>query len=685
MPDPPGVERGVGGVAQMPLRREAWTMRKLAIGLTAMALAIAGVGGIHVDRVAASAVQPKVVLVVGATGGTTASYRSIADSAANVFAKYTSNIVKVYSPNATWPAVQAAAQGASVLVYLGHGTGFPNPYVGYFQPNGDNGMGLNASATGSDSNTYYYGENYMAQLGLAWNSVVILNHLCYASGNNEWGAGNPSLATAQTRIDGYGAGFLRGNARAVIAEGLGDIGWYIDQLFTANRTIDSMWKAYPGNHGNFSNWASTRNPGFTSQMDPNTTPAGDGDIYYRSMVSLPGFSTTDLGKAPAPITYTPTTYHPVTPARILDTRTGAGIVGAIGVHNARTFQVTGQGGVPAGATAVTGNLTVTGQNSIGFLYIGPTPNDYPTSSTLNFPVGDDRANAVTVGLSSLGTLSVTYAAPSTGPIAHVIFDVTGYFTPDTSGATYLPLAPTRLLDTRSGNGFTGPLAVHQAQTFQVTGRGGVPAGASAVTGNLTVTGQTSNGNIYLGPTATDNPTSSTLNFPPGDDRANSVTVALSSTGTLSVTFVAPTAGQSTQALFDVTGYFLNGTSGATYMPLGPTRLLDSRDGTGLSGAFSSHVGRSFQVTGKGGIPAGATAVTGNLTVTGQTSVGYLFAGPAQVNDPTSSTLNFPLNDDRANAVTVALASSGTLSITYAAPSLGPTANAVFDVTGYFAK
>jgi hypothetical protein len=84
-----------------------------------------------------------------------------------------------------------------------------------------------------------------------------------------------------------------------------------------------------------------------------------------------------------------------------------------------------------------------------------------------------------------------------------------------------------------------------------------------------------------------------------------------------------------------------------------------------------------------GVPSTATAVTGNLTVTGQTSSGYLFIGPVATNNPTSSTLNFPTGDDRANAVTVALGAGGTLSITFVAPSNGPSAQAIFDVTGYF--
>jgi len=118
--------------------------------------------------------------------------------------------------------------------------------------------------------------------------------------------------------------------------------------------------------------------------------------------------------------------------------------------------------------------------------------------------------------------------------------------------------------------------------------------------------------------------------------------------------------------------------------LNPARVLDTRSGLGLAGPFGSHLARSLGVTGLGGVPASATAVTGNLTVTGQTSAGFLYIGPAPVNDPASSNLNFPLGDDRANAVTVALGAGGSLGVTYAAGTLGPTAQVIFDVTGYFA-
>ncbi|MGA3056474.1 MAG: glycosyl hydrolase family 18 protein [Candidatus Limnocylindrales bacterium] len=378
----------------------------------------------------------------------------------------------------------------------------------------------------------------------------------------------------------------------------------------------------------------------------------------------------------------PTTYVPLTPARILDTRYGTGLSGAFTSRAGRTFQVTGHGGVPANAIAVTGNLTVTGQTSRGYLYVGPVAMNNPTTSTLNFPVGDDRANAVTVALGGGGTLSVTYASPNNGTTAHAIFDVTGYFTPDTSGATFHSLAPGRILDTRSNTGLAGPFGSHVARTWQVTG-GVVPSSATAVTGNLTVTGQTSRGYLYVGPEPMNNPTTSTLNFPVGDDRANAVTVALGAGGTLSVTYASPTLGPTAHVIFDVTGYFTPDTSGAKYVPLTPARLVDTRYNTGLSGPSSSHVARTFQVTGFGGVAAISIAVTGNLTVTGQTSLGYLYVGPVAMNDPTTSTLNFPRGDDRANAVTVALGTGGTLSVTYAAPTPGPTAHVIFDATGYF--
>jgi hypothetical protein len=342
----------------------------------------------------------------------------------------------------------------------------------------------------------------------------------------------------------------------------------------------------------------------------------------------------------------------------------------------RSFPVAGQGGVPAGAIAVTGTLTVTGQTAGGFLALGPDPAVAPTSSTLNFPWGDVRANGVTVALAPDGSLSATYSA-SPGARTQVVFDVTGYFVPDASGATYVPLAPARVVDTRSGTGLSGPFTELAPRTFQVAGLGGVPAGAVAVTGILTVTGQSGSGFYSLGPDPVASPTSSTLNFPMGDSRATGVTVALGPGGTLSATL--STADQA-HLVFDVTGYFVPGGSGATYVGLSPSRLLDTRNATGLSGPFAAHAPRTFQVSGLGGVPVTATAVTGSLTAIGQTNAGYVYLGPVAMASPTTSSLNFPWGDVRANGMTVALGGGGTLSGTFLPAG---TVHLLWDVSGYF--
>ena len=376
------------------------------------------------------------------------------------------------------------------------------------------------------------------------------------------------------------------------------------------------------------------------------------------------------------------TYTPLTPCRILDTRVGIGLSGVFLVNQPRTFAVVGQAGVPLGATAVTGNLTVTAQTSGGYLYLGPTPMSQPGSSTLNFPAGDNRANAVTVALGADGTLSLTFVAGSPGQATHAVFDVSGYFSNDPAGSTYIPLTPTRLLDTRSGNGLAGAFYSSSARTFPVIGRGGVPSAATAVTGNLTVTSQTGAGYLYLGPTPMDQPSSSTLNFPKGDDRANAVAVPLGADGSLAITYITGGPGFSTQVIFDVTGYFIGGGLGALYYPIAPARAADSRIDLGLNGPISNGQPVTLAISGGSlGVPANALAVAGNVTVTAQQGAGWVAVTPFAL-VPITSTLNFPLGDDRANEFIDALGGNS-LGITYSSASPGTT-QIVVDIAGYFA-
>ena len=84
--------------------------------------------------------------------------------------------------------------------------------------------------------------------------------------------------------------------------------------------------------------------------------------------------------------------------------------------------------MPASAQAITGNLTVVGQTGAGYVSVTPAaPTADPTTSTLNFPVGDVRAN----GLSPPGTggdpASWLVYNGATGKKTHLILDLSGYF------------------------------------------------------------------------------------------------------------------------------------------------------------------------------------------------------------------------------------------------------------------
>ena len=237
-----------------------------------------------------AAAQPKVVIIVGATHGATAKYRTYADAAYAEARKYTTNVVKVYSPYATWTKVKAATVGASVVIYMGHGNGWPSPYT--YDPlyTTKNGFGLNATSGAGDSNNKYYGEPYVRTLDLADDAIVLLHHLCYAAGNSEPGHAQPTVSVARQRLDNYAAGFLRAGASAVIADGHAGPVSYLRALFTTHQTIEQLWRTQPNANGHVATFASKRTPGATAFSDPDTATSG----FYRSLVGDRNVTTSDI-------------------------------------------------------------------------------------------------------------------------------------------------------------------------------------------------------------------------------------------------------------------------------------------------------------------------------------------------------------------------------------------------------
>ena len=235
---------------------------------------------------------PKVVVIVGPTGDATDSYRALGEQAAQAARLYTDNVITLYSPDATWGRVRDALQGASVVVYLGHGNGFPNSFRSDPWPYSENGLGLNVRGDLGDEDHQYFGEYYLARaVRLAPNAVVVLSHLCYASGTAEPGLPEASLKVAAQRVDNYAAGFIAAGASAVIAEGLWGPAYYVEQLLAGRGAIGQIWRDAPTFHGNVIERESRRSAGFSEYLDPLTADQGG---YYRSLVVKRPMSARDM-------------------------------------------------------------------------------------------------------------------------------------------------------------------------------------------------------------------------------------------------------------------------------------------------------------------------------------------------------------------------------------------------------
>lgn len=256
-----------------------------------------------------------------------------------------------------------------------------------------------------------------------------------------------------------------------------------------------------------------------------------------------------------------------------------------------------------------------------------------------------------------------------------------------SGSTYHAIAPKRVLDSRLSLGAKKFLS-RVKQSFAVGGLPNIPADAVAVTGNVTVTGQTIAGYVTVAPSLVSGvtPSTSTINFPAGDVRANGLTVSLGLGGKLDAIYWTGGTKATTDLVFDVTGYYADDSTGATFNAIAPGRVLDSRLPRGAT-LFHSMVKQSFAVGGLFGVPLDAVAVTGTVTITGQTRAGYVTVAPSLTSGvkASTSTINFPARDVRANGLTVPLGDGGKLQAMYASSRTTDTVQIVFDVTGYYAS
>jgi hypothetical protein len=242
-------------------------------------------------------------------------------------------------------------------------------------------------------------------------------------------------------------------------------------------------------------------------------------------------------------------FLPLVPKRLLDTRSGVGGPTAKLRGGRRTdLKVTGRGGVPAsGVDAVVLNVAARRPTVAGFLSVWPTGMATPDVSNLNFDPGRNVPNLVVCKVGAGGSVSLEANAGE----LDVIADVVGCFT--SKGASVVPVAPSRLLDTRHGRGARrGPVGPKGEIDLDVTGVGGVDKRATAVVLNVTATGATQETFVTVYPEGVRRPDASSLNVGQGATIANLVIAKVGANG--KVRLYNDAGG--VELIADVTGYFI---------------------------------------------------------------------------------------------------------------------------------
>jgi subtilase family serine protease len=273
----------------------------------------------------------------------------------------------------------------------------------------------------------------------------------------------------------------------------------------------------------------------------------DGEVsFYNSstgtaqfVADLEGYYTTNSAVSGA------STYVADGPARVLDTRKDTGADGPVAALGTSKLTLAGVDGVPSDGTvtSVVLNVTVTAPTGGGYATVYPDGTTRTSASNVNFSAGETIPNLVTVPLGSDGAVDLYNA--STGTVQFVA-DLEGYYVAGTGGAKYHALNPTRLIDTRRGEGETSvsPLA-KSGGTLTLA----LPPSFSAVVANLTVTAPVGGGYLSVYPIGGTSGSSS-VNFSANETIAN-LGLITSKSG---LVFSNQATG-TTQLVMDLEGYF----------------------------------------------------------------------------------------------------------------------------------
>ena len=359
---------------------------------------------------------------------------------------------------------------------------------------------------------------------------------------------------------------------------------------------------------------------------------------------------------------------PVSPTRVLDTRVGTGATGPVPPGGVIELALAAPSGtLPAAARCVVLNVTVTGATADAYATLWPSGEPRPLASNLNVTPGRTVPNLAVVKLGIDGRVSLFHSAGT----AHYVADLVGY-AGDVNGSTLVPIDPFRLVDSRVDG---TPLTADRPRTVVVAGVGDVPTGAvTGVVLNATVIEASADAYLTVWPSGERRPLASNVNVASGGTVPNLVLAKLGTQGAVDMVLSNGTA----DVALDVVGFLTSASSGSELHAVTPTRLLDTRDGTGGGRRLGPKGTMDVVVTGAAGVPPGASGVVVNLTATGATSPGFVTLWPTGRPRPSTSSLNLTPGGTVANLALSLVGDGGRVSLFNA---IGAT-DLVVDIVGW---
>ncbi len=243
--------------------------------------------------------------------------------------------------------------------------------------------------------------------------------------------------------------------------------------------------------------------------------------------------------------YVPSTsgMTPAIPERLLETRVSDGQVGYVGAKPTAgqtiTLDVTavGTNQVPNGSKAAFLNVTSVNAAAPGFITVYACDKPRPTTSALNYGIGEVIPNLTLAPIAADGTVCVFTNAGT-----DILVDLVGVVP---AGSEYTAAGPQRIFETRAAAGLIGytgakPIA-DQVLEVQVSGVGAaaVPASASTVFLNVTTTDENPVGFATVFPCGTQLPDTSSGNFR-GSTTAHFAASSLGTSGRVCIYVSDPT-------------------------------------------------------------------------------------------------------------------------------------------------